>query len=97
VNLRSDMRPAPRRIRSALLVAASVGLLASCGAGTDEITADTTCADYLDHPQGDRHDAAVRISSELGLSDGGNPMWGLSFDSGCGSNREFTLREVFGR
>jgi hypothetical protein len=28
-------------------------------------------------------------------TDAGNPMRGLTFDSGCGSNRDVTLGEVF--
>jgi hypothetical protein len=93
VKLTTDMRPAGRRLRTAVVAAASVCLLAGCGA--DAITADTTCADYLEHPQDERYDAAVRLSSEMELTDAGNPMWGLTFDSGCGSNRDFTLGEVF--
>lgn len=93
---RHGRRSTGRRLLQPLVAAASVALLAACGAGAEEITADTSCADYLDRPQDERHDAAMRISSELDLSSGGNPMWGLTFDSGCGNNREFTLREVFG-
>jgi hypothetical protein len=96
VNVMTDERPTGRRLLAALL-ATGVGMLAGCGALTEGITADTTCADYLDHPQGERYDAAVRLSSEMELTDAGNPMWGLTFDSGCGNNRDFTLREVFGR
>jgi hypothetical protein len=75
-----------------LMVAAS--LVSGCG--TSKITADTTCKDYLAQSEEARHDAAVRISSEIaGVSDPGNPMWGLSVDAACGSAPSLTIRDYF--
>ena len=68
-------------------------MLAACSIGS--ITADTTCSDYLNFNEQERHDAAVRISSELGVQDGGNPMWGLSLDAACGGTRDMTIRQYF--
>lgn len=69
--------------------------LASCGGS--EITSETVCSDYLDHDASERHDAAVRISSEMGTTNAGNPMWGMSLDGACGGNRDMTLGEYFDR
>ena len=68
---------------------------ASCGAAQEDLTADSTCAEYLDREQSERHDAAMRISAELDMQDGGNPMFGMTSDHGCSSNPGFTLRELF--
>ena len=70
------------------------GLLAGCGSA--KLTADTVCKDYLAQPSNVRHDAAVRISSEIaGVSDPGNPMWGLSLDGACGSSPAMTIGQYF--
>lgn len=66
------------------------------GCGSTKITADTTCHDYLSQSEEARHDAAVRISSEVpGVSDPGNPMWGASLDAACGSAPSLTIRDYF--
>lgn len=66
------------------------------GCGSDKITADTTCKDYIKQSGEVRHDAAVRISSEVpGVSEPGNPMWGLSLDAACGSAPTMTIRQYF--
>jgi hypothetical protein len=68
---------------------------AGCG-GSGDITADTKCADYLKQDAATRHDAAVRISSEIGgVSNPGNPMWGLSLDAACGSAPSLTVGDYF--
>lgn len=67
--------------------------LAGCGS---EITADTKCSDYISHPQSERYDAVVRISSELQVSDAGNPLWGPNTDYVCGSNPNSTVRQALG-
>jgi hypothetical protein len=55
------------------------GLLTGCGGY--QITADSTCQQYLQLPGEERHDAAQRISAEIkGVDSPGNPMWGLSLD-----------------
>lgn len=69
-------------------------LAAGCG-GEDELSADSTCKEYLSKPGEARHDAAVRISSELNVEESGNPMWGLSLDAACGGNPSKTLGELF--
>lgn len=85
--------------RIAVSVAAAVSLVAAgCATGAEEISADTTCEEYLTRSGEERHDAAIRISSEIdGVSSPGNPMWGLSLDSACGSNPSATIGEYFSR
>ena len=71
--------------------------MVGCG-GSDSITADTSCGDYLKHDQAERNDAAVRISTETdGVPSAGNRMWALSLDAACGSAPSMTLGEYFGR
>lgn len=85
-------------VRSAIaLLALAAGILALAGCGSaDQISADTTCEEYLTQPGEARHDAAVRISSEIeGVSSPGNSMWGLSLDSACGSDPSKTIGELF--
>lgn len=85
------------RIRNSLtiVVVACALLLAGCEA-TKEISADTTCRDYLQFPGNERSDAAIRISSEVpGVSSPGNPMWALSLDAACGGNPDMTIGEYF--
>lgn len=84
----------PRLLRAAFAALAVVAT-ASCGAGQEDLTADSTCQEYLDREPSERHDAAMRISAELDMQDGGNPMFGMTFDYGCSNNPDFTLREVF--
>jgi hypothetical protein len=69
-------------------------LVTGCG-GSEPLTADSTCTEYLDREPTERHNAAMKISAELNMQSGGNPMYGMTFDSGCSNNTEFTLREVF--
>lgn len=82
-----------------LPVAAICGSLAlMIGCGTEEaLSADSTCEDYLAQSSATRHDAAVRISTEIeDVPSPGNTMWGLSVDSACGPDPTRTLGEVFG-
>ena len=73
-----------------------LGGLSACGA-MGGLSADTSCHDYLQATATERHDAAVRISSEVeGVQSPGNPMWGLSLDAACGSNPSMTIGEIFG-
>lgn len=84
--------------RPSVAFGAAVGIvfaLAGCGSGG--ITADTKCSDYLQFDGQSRHDAAIRISSELRSSNPGNPMWGLSLDAACGGSRDMTLGQYFSR
>jgi hypothetical protein len=81
--------------RAVLATGTVAAVLALGGCGQQEITADTSCKDYLAHEGAERSDAAVRLSSELGAPNGGNPMWALSLDAACGSNRDMTLRDYF--
>lgn len=73
---------------------AAIGALSGCGAA--EITAETTCGDYLAQPGDRRHDAAVRIASELGDPDAG-PMSGLNLDYSCGTNRDAKISRYLAR
>lgn len=74
---------------------AAIGVLSGCGAAT--IEADTSCGDYLAQAGDARRDAAIRLSSELGVHDAGNPMWAPSLDYSCGSNRDRTVGDVLKR
>lgn len=65
--------------------------------GTQSISASSSCHDYLKLSEADRHDAAVRISSQLGVTDAGNPNWGLTLDAACGEDANRTLAEGFGQ
>jgi hypothetical protein len=81
--------------RTTLVLACALAV-GAVGCGTQDITAGTTCAEYLEQPGQERHDAAVRISAEVdGVSNPGNPMWGLSLDAACGSNPSMTVGEYF--
>jgi hypothetical protein len=78
------------------LLALTVGTLIAGCSSADQITADTTCKDYMAQPGEARHDAAVRISSEVeGVSSPGNPMWALSLDAACGSSPSKTIGQLF--
>jgi len=82
----------------ALLLTSITAVMVGCGVGGDPITADTTCEEYLQHTQTERHDAAVRISAEIdGVPSGGNPMWGLSLDAACGGSPSRTIGQFFRR
>jgi hypothetical protein len=86
-----------RRVVRTALPGIGAGLLLG-GCGSSQIAASTTCKDYLAQSEESRHDAAVRISSETrGLSDPGNPMWGLSLDAACGSDPNMTVGQYFAR
>jgi len=94
------LTPSPVRLHArafglCLAVALSAGL-ASCG-GDKELTADSTCREFLNRPADERSDAAIRISTELeGVSNPGNPMWAASVSAACGSAPAATLRETYG-
>ena len=86
-----------RRVARIALTVIGAGLLLG-GCGSSQIAASTTCKDYLAQSEESRHDAAVRISSKTrGLSDPGNPMWGLSLDAACGSEPNMTVGQYFAR
>lgn len=78
---------------------AGASLLASCGSPSvesrPEITADTKCSDYLQFPEDERRDAAVRHSAEFKASGGGSTMWALNLDQACGARGSMTIREYF--
>lgn len=86
-----------RSHRIAVSIATVVCLTAAgCSAGAEEISASTTCEEYLNRSGEERHDAAIRISSEVdGVSSPGNPMWALSLDSACGSDPSMTIGDYF--
>lgn len=81
----------------AVLAFAVICLVAvGCSAGAEEISASTTCEEFLNRSGEERQDAAIRISSEIdGVSSPGNPMWALSLDSACGSDPSMTIGEYF--
>ncbi|HMS71485.1 MAG TPA: hypothetical protein PKB03_00475 [Baekduia sp.] len=87
----------PVALCTALVFALSV--LASIGCGGDaqaDITKDTSCRDYINAPSDVRHDAAIRISIDVGASNPGNPMWALTADAACGSNPDATVGAAVG-
>lgn len=88
-------------MRTATTAVSCVSVLVIAGAtgcGAARISAETRCDDYLSRPAAERHDAAVRISAEIGgVSNAGNPMWGLSLDGACGSHPSMTIGQYFGR
>lgn len=89
-------RRTTRYAGAAGLAVLGAALLCS-GCASSKITASTSCKAYLEQSEEARHDAAVRISSEIpGVSDPGNPMYGLSLDAACGSDRNLTVGQYFG-
>lgn len=85
-------RPATR-LTLALLAAA--GLAAGCGAA--KLTPDSLCNDYLQRPQQERYDTAIRLSAQLHAEDAGSPMWPLNLDYNCAHSPHETLRQAFGK
>ena len=84
------------RTRIWYLVVLLVAGFAPAGcASRSGVTADATCGDYLIAETDARHAAAVRLSTELGASRAGNPMWGTGLDAECGSAPDATLRTYF--
>lgn len=71
---------------------AAISALISCS--SDEISADTSCSDFLEHDRDERYDAAIRLTVELDTQDAGNPLWGPNLDYMCGSRPDGTIREV---
>ena len=67
---------------------------AGCSSHGD-ITADSTCGDYLSTQADTRHAAAARISTDLHANGGGKPVWGTSLDAECGSAPDTKLRAYF--
>lgn len=78
----------------ALTLATAVALT---GCGSQKLTADSTCQDYLQRPGQERSDTAIRLSSELRATDAGNPMWAMNLDYNCGQSPNSTLRSAFGK
>jgi hypothetical protein len=77
-------------------------LVAACGSsgsdtGGNQLTGDSSCGDYLQLPESQRHDEALRLSSRLQVADAGNPNWAFTIDSACGQNPNRTLAEAFGQ
>jgi len=88
--------PGPARGRSVLAAFLAVTVVVSGACGQEPLTADSKCSEYIERPSDERHDAAVRISSQTeGVSSPGNPMWGFSLDGACGSSPDLTLGEYF--
>ena len=80
----------------AALILITAGVTA-CSGGSNALSADSTCRQYLNKDVNTRHDAAMRISAQLHAEDGGNPMWGLNTDYVCNNNPSLKLRAAFGR
>jgi len=81
------------RLRVILVIMITVFPLTACG--SQQLSADSKCSDYIKADGQTRYDAAIRISSILQLEDPGNPMWELDFDSVCGAQLNLTIRQAF--
>jgi hypothetical protein len=81
--------------RAAVALLTAAGFLAGCGAG--KLTADSRCSDYLQRPQQERYDTAIRLSAALHAQDAGSPMWPLNLDYNCAHSPGETLRQAFGK
>lgn len=78
-----------------LIVALFVCLpLTACG--SVELTARSSCSNYLAIDNPDRYDQAIRLSTKLAQVDKGNPNWGPNTDYFCGSNPGGTMAAAFG-
>jgi len=67
---------------------------AGCSSHGD-VTADSTCGDYLSTQDDARHAAAARISTDLHANGAGKPVWGTGLDAECGSAPDTKLRAYF--
>jgi hypothetical protein len=81
---------------TALVLGATALASTGCGLLGTDITADTSCRDYLNAPSEIRHDAAIRISADVSPSSPGNPLWAFNTDASCGSDPEQTVGEALG-
>lgn len=87
----------PVAVCAALVLGLSVLVSIGCGGDAQaDITKDTSCRDYINAPSDVRHDAAIRISIDVGASSPGNPMWALTADAACGSNPDATVGAAVG-
>jgi signal peptidase I len=86
--------PRPRSWYVATVVLLALAPAAGCSAHGD-ITANSTCGDYLSTQTDARHAAAVRISTELRANGAGKPVWGTSLDAECGAAPDTKLRAYF--
>lgn len=92
--------PRPRRMHRprSWYVATLLVLVLVPGAGCSsrgDLTANSTCGDYLSTQTGTRRAAAARISTDLHANVAGNPVWGTSLDAECGSAPDIRLRAFF--
>lgn len=85
-----------RWLAAVAAIALTSAACAACSAGSGQLTANSTCRQYLSKEVNARHDAATRISAQLHAEDGGNPMWGLDIDYLCNNNPNLTLHAAFG-
>lgn len=65
-------------------------LLASC-TGAAQMSADTSCSDYIQADSETRAEAVRRVGSELGTAFAGNPMTLMSLDQACTSSPNRTI------
>jgi len=85
--------PKFKQITVAVLLTAAAGT--ACG--SDELSLTSSCGEYFELDQADRHDAAQRLSIEAQVDSPGGPMWGLNVDSACGSlGNDAQVRQAFG-
>lgn len=85
--------------RLVTLAAIGVGLtagLSGCGTGA-EVTADTSCDDYLERPRVERDDVTERLSSELGDTFVAAPMIRVAVDYYCTDRGDTKIHTYFDR
>jgi hypothetical protein len=98
---------APASFRATRLIVAGAGslLLAltplACGGEGEATAADldlsSTCEEFAALGDGERQAVAVRLSSRVGVPNGGNPLWATQLAARCAEDPSATLAEAFGK
>ncbi len=78
---------------SALVLSALVVLSVVSGCG-QEMSASTTCKDFLAAPQGERDEAVIRIATELNAPNSTSPLGRPNIEYTCIQSPRATLGEV---
>ena len=81
-----------RRITAVGLVVLGVFALGGCGG--QELTADTSCADFMAADQNERYEAVTQLSSELDAPSAATPLGRPNVDFICAGNPDTTLGEA---
>ena len=81
--------------RGVLAAVAAVLVISSCGT-SEQITAATTCHDYLGFHDQERGAAVRAIGSDLGWGDAGSPFGVANLDSKCANASDATVGDAIG-